>query len=390
MKRSLMLVAMTLVVGACASARTPTVGADPAGSDPTAWRGDHRLYRLLTPYPITAAVQDSIVAYAQDHPHAINYLLAEAAEDPDAPVPVRVNALFLLAQRRADTHVRVFRNALDAEDVRVRATAVAAMREFVTTHPREATNIARMALSDPEPEVQAQALQVLGDGDVDILRAYIERGPEPELRRIAADLIRLAEQRGAALLPDTAGVLRRETASGFALTFMPERYWPRWNAGYGRVSIARDGKVLHTIDGVEAVGGVIPVFLSPDARHVVYERDRTIVVRRMEDGAERVVGAGVAPRVRPFTDEFIYLREHADSAKEMREKTQLAYDVIAMPFDPPAGVAPRVIGATKAVVGFGANGAYSPVRWMKVEERTGTFYLTAPEMELVPLPDPFG
>jgi hypothetical protein len=335
-------------------------------------------------------VQGSIVGYARDNPHAVNALLAEAADDTAAPVVVRVNALHLLAQRRVDSHMRVFRNALDAEDVRVRATAVASMREFVTTHPREAVGIARMALNDPEPDVQAQALQVLGDGDIDLLRTYVARTTDPELRSIAGDLIQLAEQRGAALVPDSTGALRRETAGGFTISFSPQRYWPSWNAGYGRVSVLKDGAVLLTIDGVEAVGGVIPVFLSPDGRHVVFERNRTIVVRALADGSERVIGPGTAPRARPFTDDFIFLREKPDSAKEMREQTQLSYDVLVMPFDPPAGVAPKMIGSTTAVAGFGRHGGYSPVRWLKVEERSGTFYLTAPHMELVPLPDPFG
>ncbi|MGH7449542.1 MAG: HEAT repeat domain-containing protein, partial [Longimicrobiales bacterium] len=244
MKRSLSAaIVASLIAGACATGGAPaSTGPD---MDESRWRGDARLYHILLPYPITAAQHDSLTAYARQHMQATNYLLAEAAQDAAAPVVVRVNALFVLAQRRADTHVHVFRNALDAEDVRVRAAAASAMRQFVTTHPQQAISVARMALSDPEPEVQAQALQVLGDEDVDLLREYVKRAPNAELRAVAQDLIQLAEQRGAPLLPDSAsGVLVRRTSDGVRITFTPERHWPQWDAGYGTVRIASaDGTV---------------------------------------------------------------------------------------------------------------------------------------------------
>ncbi|MBR9988823.1 MAG: HEAT repeat domain-containing protein, partial [Gemmatimonadetes bacterium] len=159
MKRTLLvLITSAVAIGACATGGTRS-GVDP-NLDETRWRGDPRLYHMLLPYPITAEQQDSVSVYASEHGEATNYLLAEAAADVHAPVVVRVNALFVLAQRRADTHMHVFRSALDAEDVHIRATAVAAMRQFAVTHPREAVGIARMALSDSEGDVQAQALQV--------------------------------------------------------------------------------------------------------------------------------------------------------------------------------------------------------------------------------------
>jgi hypothetical protein len=379
----------SLIVGACATGATPAA-TDP-GLDETRWRGDPRLYHMLLPYPLTQEQMDSVQAYGMAHGTATDYLLAEAAEDERAPVVVRVNALFLLAERRADTHIHVFRNALDAEDVRVRASAAAAMRHFAVTHPREAVGIARMALFDPEPDVQAQALQVLGDTDIDLLRAYVRRAPDAELRAVAEDLVQLAEQRGAPLTPDPeTGVLSRDTPDGFRITFTPERHWPQWGAGVGSVRIERDGAVLQTIDRVEAVAGVIPVFLSPDGRHVVFERERSIVVRAMRDGTERPVGPGIAPRPRPFTDEFVFLREQGDGSTERREETELTYDVFSAPFDPPDAIAPIHLGSTTATVSFGRFGAYSPVRWMKVEERSGSFYLTSSHMKIVSLPDPFG
>ena len=380
---------MAMLLGACATGGAPAP-ADP-NLDETRWRGDARLYRMLLPYPITDAQQDSLRVYAQLYGTATNYLLVEAAEDVNAPVVVRVNALFLLAQRRADAHVRAFRNALDAEDVRIRATAVAAMRQFAATHPREAASIARMALADSAPEVQAQALQVLGDGDIELLRSYLPRAANAELRAIAEDLVQLAEQRGAPAAMDSAtGVIVRETPGGYRITFTPEQYWPQWNAGFGTVRIEKDGTVLQTLRRIEAVGGVVPVFFSPDSRHVVFERDRTIVVRALADGVEHVVGAGIAPRPRPFTDEFVFLRELPGTAEQQRQNTRLTYDVFAAPFDPPGEIEPRVVGSTTATISFASHGAYSPVRLMRVEERSGSFYLTASNMEVISLPDPFG
>jgi hypothetical protein len=390
MKRSLLAAILSVtILGGCAS------GGRSAPEDPnldeTRWRGDPRLYHILLPYPIGAEQQDSLDAYALRHETATNYLLAEAAEDPHAPSVVRVNALFVLAQRRASTHLHTFRNALDAEDVRVRAMAASAMREFVAVLPREATSIARMALADPEPEVQAQALQILGDNDVELLRAYLRRAPNAELRTIAQDLVQLAEQRGAPLEGDsTTGELSRETTDGYRITFTPVRHWPRWDAGLGTVQIEKDGTVLQTIEDVEAVAGVVPVFLSPGARHVVFERGRSIIVRSLADGTERLVGAGIAPRPRPFTDEFVFLREIPGAAEERRSDTKLAYEVLTTPFDPLSDVPPKLLGATTATATFSRHGGYSPVRWMKVEERAASFYLTSPHMEIVSLPDPFG
>ncbi|MBR9989061.1 MAG: hypothetical protein KFH98_04850, partial [Gemmatimonadetes bacterium] len=273
----------------------------------------------------------------------------------------------------------------------IRATAVAAMRQFAVTHPREAVGIARMALSDSEGDVQAQALQVLGDTDIELLRAYIPRAANGELRAIAQDLVQLAEQRGASLQGDSAtGVLSRETSDGFRITFTPVHHWPNWGAGYGTARIERNGTLLQTLEGVEAVAGVVPVFLSPDARHVVYERDRSIVVRAMSDGSERVVGPGIAPRPRPFTDDFVFVRERPDAAEEQRNETRLRYDVFTAPFDPPGVIEPTLLGSASATVTFARYGNYSPVRWMKVEERSGSFYLTSSHMEIVTLPDPFG
>lgn len=380
---SLCVLVVTFVATACA-ART-----NAPAYDVTAWRGDARLYHILTTHPLTAAEHDSLAVYAREHEPGMNVRLGEAAIDPQAPPVVRANALSILARRRAVDQLYIFRAALDDPDTRVRATAAAGMREFIHTHPREALRLARMALGDPEPEVQAQALQIIGDTDVELMRSYLRTVEHEELRQVARDLVRLAEARGAPLRGDTAsGVLRRETPAGHVLTFTPVRRWPAWEAAEGTVRIERAGAEPLMLDGIEVVAGVVPVFFSPDGAHLVYERNRRIAVRDMNSGAERDVGAGIAPRVVPFTDTFVYLRETPDSRTPQRQQTRIRYEVVRASFTD--DLAPHTLGTTTASASFGVHGNYSPVRWMRVEERGGSFYLSGDEMEIFALPDPFG
>jgi hypothetical protein len=385
MKRAVLaLLLVTPFLAACGGAAR----SGPQGADRSRWSGDPRLYGFLLTYPMTEEQHDSVAAYATEHMSATPALLAEAAEDVNAPASVRVNAMMVLAQRRQGSSLTVFRDLLDDEDVRIRATAVAAMREFVQTHPYEAVRIARVALTDDEPDVQAQALQIVGDNDLDLLRGYVPRAANDDLRAVARDLVRVAEERGAPLQRDSAtGALSRTTFNGHTVTFTASRHWPQWDAAYGTVRIAQDGAAAVVIDGVEAVGGVLPVFFSADGRFVVYERDRTIVVRTLDGGAERVLGPGIAPRVRPFTSEFVFLRPAPDVSEE-RGQARVTYDVVNAHFDAVGG-SERVIGSATATVSFGTRGAYSPARWMRVEDKAGNFYLTADNFDIVPLPDPF-
>jgi hypothetical protein len=380
-----LLVSVAMLTTACASGGVQGSG---AGMDRSRWQGDPQLYEILLTYPMTEAQQNAMSAYAAAHLSAAFDNLVDAAEDVNAPPSVRVNAIMTLAQRRSGAHLPVFRELIDDDDVRIRASAVAAMREFAQSHPYEAVRLARVALADTEPDVQAQALQIVGDNDLDLLREYVPRAANEDLRAVARDLIRVAEERGAALTHDSAtGVLRRETFNGYVVTFTPQRRWTRWNAAYGTVTVTRGDAVVASIDGVEAVAGVVPVFFSADARFAVFERDRTIVVRALESGAERVLGPGIAPRVRPFTDEFVYLRQ-TSAGEDARAQTRLQYEVVNAHFDEVAGQ-PQVLATTVATTSFATHGNYSPVRWMRVEERIGNFYLTAAMMEMVPLPDPF-
>jgi hypothetical protein len=328
-------------------------------------------------------------AYAAQHMAATNALLAEAARDENAPATVRMNALVLLAQRKAGSELSVFRGALDDQDVRVRATATAAMREFLPAFPDEAVRIARMALADTSQLVQAQALQILGAADVELVRAYLARTTDPELRRLAGELVQVAEERGAPLPGDSAtGELRRVTSHGYNVTFTPRQHWPQWRAGYGDVRIERPGGAPIVLTDIEAVAGVVPVFFSPPGDRLVYEKQRTIIVRSLSDGSERSLGPGIAPRTLPFSEDFVFLREQPGGRSEERERTRIRYDVLRAPFGASAG-APTVLGDVTLTTIHSTHGSYSPARWLRVEDRGGNFYLLVEGVEPFALPSPF-
>ena len=383
-----LLSALLLLAAACAS--NPAARSEPA-ANPATWQGDTTLYQLLNQYPLAAARQDSITAYLDEQGSRANELLAEAAEDANAPSTVRANALLTLSKRGALTHLSVFRFALSDRDARVRATAVAALREFLAVREQDALRIARLALNDSSPAVQAQALQLFGDSDVELLRNYLKRAPSEELRAVARDMIYVAEERGAPLTRDSAtGVLRRQTSHGYALTFTPRTQWPIAQAAVGDVTIERGGRSVAQLNNIEAVAGVVPAFFSLDGNQLVYERARQIVVRDMTSGTERVIGSGIAPRPRPFTSDFTYLREAAGGRTPQRHQTRISYEVLSAPFASPADAQPKLLGTTAVTTSFDQHGNYSPARWLRVSEKHGKFYLGAPGMEQFNLPDPFG
>jgi hypothetical protein len=360
-------------------------------SDPSRWQGDPRLYNILNVYPLADAQRDSLRLYTIEHADYVDELLAHVVEDRYAPAEARVNALLILSERTATLQLPVFRAALDDDDPRVRAMAVSSMRRFVETRPEDALQLARMALQDSHADVQAQALHVLADREPALLRSYLADAATPELRSIADDLIRVAEERGAPLAGDeVTGTLARETSHGFAVRFTPRRHWPQWNAALGDVTVTAGAGAPFTLPEIEAVAGVVPVFFAPDGDYLVYERNREIVVRSVTTGAERVVGQGMAPRALPFTNHFVFLREVEDARAELRQGTRMHYEVLRGSFAVETPAEPELLGTLTGLAAFAVHGAYSTVRWMRVEDRGGLFYLDGDNVETYALPDPFG
>src|SRR5690606_1136978 len=131
--------------------------------------------------------------------------LARLVADSTMQPAVRANAVLLLGERRATGHLLAFWTALESPDVPVRAATAASLRGIIIADERAGLRLARRALRDPEPSVQARALEALGDTDVELLREFLASGPSPEVAKIATDLVRIAEERGAPLAAAAAG-----------------------------------------------------------------------------------------------------------------------------------------------------------------------------------------
>ena len=311
--------------------------------------------------------------------------LADLVADTTAPPLIRTNAILLLADRRVPNLI-AYLNALSDPDERVRAAAGVGLKNDLG-ESRDLEGLVKAALDDPSTLVQMKALEALADVDVLTLHAYLARVKDPTLRTITADLITAAENRGAPLLPkDSTGRLEHTGPEGQKLFYRPVSRWTRWEASWGELFVIGAKRDTTRISGnVEVVDNVLPAFFSIDGRYVVYESAREIRVRDLRSGADRVVGAGIAPRLLPFSESFIYLRPKGQPMTS-GVKTAIKYEVVRGWF---ADSKDKVVGELTANATFERKGYYSPVRWMRVRESNGVFSLQGEGMDLFKLPDPF-
>jgi hypothetical protein len=316
--------------------------------------------------------------------------LATIAEDTTAPAVIRINALALLAHRTAVSELYAFGNAQKSPHERVRMAVVTAMREFMPAAPTTAIAILERALQDPNPRVQAHALEILSDRDVDALRDYHARATNRELRGVALDLIRTAEDRGAPLVArDTTGVLERTTSTGVVITFRPTQRWPQWNAAAGELfmRVPNSKQAVRVAQNVEVVNNVIPAFVTSDTSALVYEVNREIHVLSLRDNTDRKLADGVAPRMLPFSNDVVFLSEIKGGGLATPTDMPHRYQVIRSSL---AGNQPAVVGEIKATSRNAVAGGYSPVRWLRIRELNGKFYLVNEEIDEFELPSPFG
>jgi hypothetical protein len=369
-----------LLAAACAARGVPShIPPDPLGDPP--------LYGLLAAMPLEGAAADSLAAYEAAHPRDFLERIAAVAEDPGASAAIRHNAVLLLGERGAVAQLPSLQAAQQSPDLRVRGAVVTAAQRMIEGGRPQARPLVVAALADSAPEVRAKALEVLGAGDLPLLRDFLGRERDPAVTEIARGLVQAAEERGYPLAPDSAGVLRRTAAAGHQLEFVPVLRWRQWDAALGTVTITpRDGTPFR-IDSVEVVRSVVPVAFSVDGRYVAYERARTMFVRDLQNGSTRSLGPGIAPRLRPFSDEFVFLRERS-GRHELAQNTRISYDVLHVGFAP-GGAEPRALGALGVLVQPDRHGSYSPARWMHVSERELLFRLEGEGVETFPLPDPF-
>jgi hypothetical protein len=381
------LFVMVLALAACGG-NPPVEKAQPmVVTDSVVWNGDPDLAPLLVRPQLGAAEWEAAGRIeARIGGSAFLDRLGAAAEDNSAPWLVRLNALRVLENRRAVTQLGAFGAAMNASDERVRIASVAAMREFMGVSAASARQILVMGLHDPSPRVQTAALQVLADRDVEPLRDYLGRTKNAELRTIALDLIRAAEERGAPLVPDANGNIERVTASGVKLTYRPTTRWPAWDASVGELTVTPAGKKAALVaKGVEVVGNVVPAFFTSDGTTLVYEVDRTIHTYNLVTGADVKLADGIAPRILPFTNDVIYFVEDPDRRIETRDGFSLRYNVFRIPA---AGGTATSIGQFGASLRQDLKGNYSAVRWSRIFEQDGEFYLSGPNITFR-LPSPF-
>ena len=362
----------------------------PVAPDSVAWFGDPEVAPILIHGNITPYIE----AGAERVEERLGMTefqnrLGAVAEDTTAPWIVRVNALKLLADRGALDQLPVFNEALhDSQEV-VRLSAVNDMRQYMAVNPEAATEFLVAALMDPSTRVQGTALQLLGDRDMDALRAFAKRAQNGEMRKVAVDVIQAAEERGAPLMPkDSLGTLERTTSNGTVLTFKPTERWKNWDAAVGDVLVKLPGKKPALIaSGVEEVGNVVPAFFNSDYNTLVYEQNREVHARNLLTGEDRKLADGIAPRVLPFSNDVIYMSEIRGKRIETPNSVGLKYDVMRIPL---AGGTATSIGQIGDKALNDLKGNYASVRWARIRETEGTFELVGDQIEPFRLPSPFG
>jgi len=265
---------------------------------------------------------------------------------------------------------------------------VAGLQRFVADSP-QVHDALRAALTDPYSRVRLGALQGLDVEDAPYVRALLPGEEDSQVRVVAQQLLTLFEARGAALVPNERGDLR--TTGGDTvprIVFHPAQVdtvgqvasgalWVELPRGRGLVPLAQE---------VMVVDGVVPAFFDAQRRSVVYEADGHIYVRDLASGQTRTVGVGIAPRLVPFSDRFVFVREVPGSRRRVGSNTELDYEVVRAAF---TDAAPVESGRLHAVIRPERHHSASPVRTMVVGEASDGFVLRGTDVTSLVLPGPY-
>ena len=314
----------------------------------------------------------------------VDSILAAVAGNRRAPLESRAEALLLLAERQSPEALPALRSALqDQSNERLRSAAVLALARLAPIS-EQALELIRLAAGDRSRTVRLTALQSLDIAEVATIRRVLERENDPEVRQVAFELVALAESRGAPLVPDRRGVLRTVSSDAEPqIVFRAVRREPGIPVAYGdlRIELANSDIPLGTM--VEVVANVVPAFFSSDRSAVVAEVDGEISVVDIDSGAIRRIGAGSAPRLIPFSNQFIFLRQRPGGQHSTVDGMAIMYDVFRASFNA-TGV--QQIGSLRAISRSDVNGGESPVDWMVVSEAGDGFALSGTNIEPFPLP----
>ena len=320
--------------------------------------------------------------------HELDAVLIALAQDQEVGLPVRRNAISLLAERAHPVALPVLRQILLRDpDEQIRTVAVGALRSPGFAGP-DASNAIRAAIGDPSRQVRLAVLQALDSEDVDVMRALLAWEEDREVSAIARQLLVLAESRGAPLVPNREGGYQTTAQPGEPrLVFRRRQSDSIAHLATGALLLELPGpKFVPLADTVEVVRNVLPAFLAPDRSSVVWESGREIHVLDLKTGKARSLGPGIAPRLLPFTERIIWVREQPGKRRVVEEGTEIAYEVWSATV---AGGQPTQLGELRALARPDQHGNTSPVRWMIVAEVPEGFALRGPGIPAFVLPNPF-
>jgi hypothetical protein len=317
----------------------------------------------------------------------LDAILVQLARDPSANTTARANALIFLADRNSPAALGALRRAILTEEIpRLRSAAVVGLSRLADTS-QAAASMLKTAVTDPARSVRLNALQGLDIREVGTLRSVARLDRDREVRAIALQLVAIAESRGAPLDYDRRGALRTAgTDRDPVIVFRPVRI--ESVAGYAtgdlRIELPNNSDIPLS-QAAEVVGRVVPAFFSPDRSHVVFEGDREIRVVDLSAREIISLGPGIAPRPVPFTQDFVFLREHEDGRTEIDDGTRIHYWVYRSTF---SAEPPELVGEMTATLRPGVRGNYSPARWAVVGETPEGFVLRGEGISPFPLPAP--
>jgi hypothetical protein len=297
----------------------------------------------------------------------------------------RAHAVMLLADRGVVSALPSLRALLlSDDDEAVRAAVVSALHRFPDDPGAE--NALRAAVGDRARRVRLGALQGLDMQDMSTLRAVLRHERDGEVRAIAAELVSMAEARGAPLEEGPGGLGTVSFPGQPRLVFREGEAAGATGTRRGEVWLETPGAEARLLaSGVEVARGVIPAFFSSDRALVVLEREREVWVLPVAGGAPRHVGAGIAPRPIPFSEYFVFLREIPEARRQSSLGWDLTYEVWQGSFISPGLL---LVGELYAAARLDRVGAASPVRWMRVRDIPEGFLLHGDGMRPFALPYP--
>jgi hypothetical protein len=316
----------------------------------------------------------------------IDPILVEISLDRRTRLNARTEALLLLADRRSLSALPTLRTALQNANERIRSAAVFGLQRLLPESV-PALELIRFAAEDPSRNVRLSAIQSLDIREVETIRMVLERETDNEVRQVAFQLVALAEARGAALKRDERGALRTATSPGEPqIVFRPTRTDSAADVSVGDLRIELPaGLDIPITSTATVVRNVVPAFFSPDRSMVVAESDGQIRVFHIASRSVRSVGQGMAPRLIPFSNEFVFLREQSSTNDRVTQVRTITYELHQGSFVDPT-VEP--IGPLVAVAQASVNGGASPVTWMVVRDAGEGFVLSGTSFAPFPLPRP--